>query len=106
MTLTTASRLSTKRNVICTIAVLTAACGSATRAAELNYVHFSTVFSHFSSIDCFEPTNEVVASSYYPNGLPHNFRRIAADGSQSQYTTVAGLIDEIKVATARSPKFG
>jgi hypothetical protein len=97
--------LSTAR-LLSIFAALAAAQPLPARAAELNFTQLSTPFSNFISVDYFEPTNGVVAASYYPTGIPHNFRRIAADGTQSQHTSVAGLSDEVKVATARSPEMG
>src|SRR5262245_32354042 len=79
---------------------------SMARAAELSFVAVSTQFSNFDSLDYFEPSNVIVGASYYPTGQPHNFRKIAADGQQTQYTTISGKSDEVKVATARSPAFG
>lgn len=75
-------------------------------AAELTFQQISTNFSTFDSIDYFEPTHRIVTAAYYPNGNPYNLIRIAPDGSQSQYTSIAGLTSEIKVATARSPQLG
>ena len=75
-------------------------------AYELTYVPISTPFPIIVSLDYFEPTNSMVAASYYPNGSHTISAKLAADGTQSQYTNVSNLTDEIKVATARSPAFG
>jgi hypothetical protein len=48
----------------------------------------------------------LVAAAYYSNGTPHNFRKIAPDGTQTQYTSISGKLDEVKVVTARSPALG
>jgi hypothetical protein len=42
----------------------------------------------------------------YADGLPLNFERVEASGMHQPFSSVKGLTDEIKIATARSKKFG
>ena len=37
----------------------------------------------------------------YISGQPHNFELVAQDGSRTQFSNVAGLTDEVYIATAR-----
>ena len=48
-----------------------------------------------------QPTNKVLSSTFYPSGQPHNFELIAADGSHTAFTNVAGISGELRLATAR-----
>ncbi|HEX9986266.1 MAG TPA: discoidin domain-containing protein [Thermoanaerobaculia bacterium] len=62
----------------------------------------STTFNSPIGIDHHAPTNKVVISANYSNsGQPHNFELLAADGSHAKFSSVAGLTDELKIATAR-----
>src|SRR4029078_6960642 len=101
------SRRTLRPAAICIWAVIVEAISSSpASAAELSFVQISTAFSNFDSLDYFEPTNGLVAAAYYPNGTPHNFRKIAPDGTQTQYASINGKLDEVKVVTARSPALG
>ena len=48
-----------------------------------------------------QPTNKVLSSTFSPSGQPHNFELIAADGSQTGFTNVAGISGELRIAIAR-----
>ncbi|HEX6651003.1 MAG TPA: hypothetical protein VF075_15735, partial [Pyrinomonadaceae bacterium] len=48
-----------------------------------------------------QPTNKVLSSTFSPSGQPHNFELIAADGSRTGFTNVAGISGELRIATAR-----
>lgn len=48
-----------------------------------------------------QPTNKLLSTTFSPTGQPHNFELIAADGSQTAFTNVAGLSGELRIATAR-----
>ena len=52
-------------------------------------------------IDYHQPTNKVVFSVDYPTGVPSNFALIDADGTRTNFSSVSGLTDELKIATAR-----
>jgi hypothetical protein len=75
-------------------------------AAAIKFTAISTAFPTPIGIDHYEPTNEVVMSVNYPSGLPHNFRKVAADGTQATFSSVSGFTDEVKIATVRSGNVG
>jgi hypothetical protein len=64
-------------------------------------IPISTGFNNPVGIDYHQPTNKVVMSVNYINGQPHNFELVAQDGSRTQFSNVAGLTDEVYIATAR-----
>jgi CheY-like chemotaxis protein len=68
----------------------------------ITLVHISTEFNQPVGIDFHEPSATVVMSVHYSSGSPYNFERVEADGTHVQFSTVAGLTDEVKIATARS----
>jgi PKD repeat protein len=53
-------------------------------------------------VEYYEPTNEILLSVHYSSGLPFNFELVAADGSQSQFSNISGLTDEVYIATVRT----
>jgi len=59
------------------------------------------VFNSPIGIDFHEPSGELLMSVFYPTGSPHNFDLVAANGSPTQFGPVAGLTEEVKVATVR-----
>ena len=71
-------------------------------SAVITLTPISTPFNSAVGIDYHEPTNSVVMSVNYPNGSPYNFERVQADGTHTQFSTISGLTDEVKIATARS----
>ena len=64
-------------------------------------IPISTGFNSPIGIDYHQPTNKVVMSVNYISGQPHNFELVAQDGSRTQFSNVAGLTDEVYIATAR-----
>ena len=64
-------------------------------------IPISTGFNNPVGVDYHQPTNKVVMSVNYSNGLPHNFELVAQDGSRTQFSNVSGLTDEVYIATAR-----
>lgn len=62
----------------------------------------STTFNKPIGIDYHEPTNSVVMSVNHSGGMPLNFERVESDGSHEAFSTVSGLTNEVKIATARS----
>jgi hypothetical protein len=75
-------------------------------AASITLTSISTLFSSPIGIDYHEPTNSVVISANYPTGNPHTLERINQNGSHTGFSALAGVEDEIKVATARSGNVG
>ena len=68
----------------------------------LTLVGISTVFNSPVGIDVHEPTNTVVMSVHYPSGNPSTLERVGADGTHTEFSTLAGLTEEVKIATART----
>lgn len=76
-------------------------------AIPINFTAISTPFNRPIGIDYYEPTNSVVLSANYSNGLPSNFEIIKQDGTRTQFSTISGLTNEVKIATAKNgSKFG
>jgi len=72
-------------------------------AVPITLTQISTGFNSPIGIDYYEPTNEVVVSvNYSAGGVPHNFDLIHNDGTHTQFSSVAGLTNEVKIATVRS----
>lgn len=71
-------------------------------AQPVKLTALTTTFSKPIGIDYHEPTNSVVLSANYPTGNPFTLERIDKDGMHSQFSALAGLSDEVKIATARS----
>lgn len=57
-------------------------------------------------IDYFEPTGQVVMSSFYPTGNPHNLELHSGGASGTQFSALGNIADEIKIATVRSADRG
>jgi len=69
---------------------------------QITLTPITTGFNNPIGIDHHEPTNKVVMSVNYSGGSPYNFELVAADGTRTQFSTVNGLTDEVKIATVRS----
>ncbi|MBI4879446.1 MAG: hypothetical protein HY812_07260 [Planctomycetes bacterium] len=69
---------------------------------NINLVQLSTSFDNPIGIDYHEPTNSLILSTNYSNGLPINLERIEFDGSHFQFSALSGLTEELKIATVRS----
>lgn len=58
-------------------------------------------------IDYHPLTNQVVMSVYYASGgNPYNFELVASDGTRTQFSTISGLGDEVKIATVKDTSGG
>ena len=69
----------------------------------IKLVGISTPFNTPIGIDFHENTTSLVLSvNYGTGGVPQNFERILLDGMHAQFSTYAGLTDEVKIATARA----
>jgi len=62
----------------------------------------STNFNNPIGIDYHPLSNKVLVSVNYPSGTPDNFELVASDGTRTQFSSVSGLTDEVKIATVRS----
>lgn len=71
-------------------------------ALELTLTQVAINFDLYISLDYFEPTNNVIASAFYPTGNPWNFELLKPDGTRTQHSAITGLSDEINIASARS----
>ena len=70
--------------------------------AAIKLIPISTNFTNPVGIDYHEPTNSVVLSVNYSTGSPVGFERIEFDGKHYPFSTLSGLTEEVKIATARS----
>src|SRR5262245_24398942 len=82
--------------------VATLAVTGSSLAQEINLQQLSTTFNTPIGADYHEPTDSLILSVNYSNGLPHNLERILFDGSHVQFSSLAGLTEELKIATVRS----
>jgi hypothetical protein len=60
------------------------------------------VFNSPIGIDFHEPSGQLLMSVNYPTGSPHNFDLVASSGTPTQFGAVAGLTEEVKIATVRA----
>jgi hypothetical protein len=71
----------------------------------LTLVAISTPFNTPIGIDYHEPSNTVILSvNYGTGGTPINFARIQADGAELPFSNYSGMVEEVKIATARGGK--
>jgi hypothetical protein len=68
---------------------------------DITLVPISTTFNSPIGIDYHQPSNSVVMSVNYSNGIPYNFEFVHQDGSHSPFSTTSGLTNEVKIAIAR-----
>jgi hypothetical protein len=71
-------------------------------APPLLFVGISTTFNYPIGIDFHEYSATVIMSVNYPAGSPSALEQVAADGTHSSFSTISGLSDEVKIATARA----
>ena len=71
-------------------------------APPLTFTAITTTFNGPIGIDFHESTGSVVLSVNYPSGDPQAFERVETDGSHVAFSSVTGLTNEVKIATARS----
>ena len=72
----------------------------------INLIAISTEFNAPVGIDYHETSDTVIMSVNYSGGLPYNFERVLDDGSHVQFSTFAGLTNEVKIATSRTENPG
>src|SRR5215207_4514327 len=58
-------------------------------------------FKDYSGLDYHHSSRKLLLSANTPGGQPHNFEAVAADGSKSAFSNVAGLSGELLIATSR-----
>jgi len=71
-------------------------------AVAINLTVLSGGFSNSIGIDYHEPDASLAVSVNYPTGAPYNFELIDATGAHSQFSSISGFTDEVKIASARS----
>ncbi len=76
------------------------------QSEEVTLTEITTGFNEPVGIDHHAPTNQVVISVNYPTGMPHNFELVSRDGQRERFSSVSGLRDEVKIATARDRRGG
>lgn len=102
------SRLSVRpaRAALAALAAVLLLAARPAAGAELSYRAISMNWPQIIALDYHEPSNEIVASVYYPNGAPYSFARVRRDAAISQWSTVSNISSEVMIATARSPEAG
>jgi hypothetical protein len=70
--------------------------------ASVTLTAITTGFNNPVGIDYHEPTDQVVMSVNFPNGMPNNFELVARDGTRTPFSSVSGFTEEVKIATVRS----
>lgn len=58
-------------------------------------------FKDYAGLDYHHSSRKLLLAANTPSGQPNNFETIAADGSKSPFSNVAGLSGELLIATAR-----
>ncbi len=76
-------------------AALTPPTPAAAAATPITLSPIATGFTHPIGLDYCQPSNKLAMSVNWPGGLPYNFVLMADDGSQSQFSTISGLTDEV-----------
>jgi hypothetical protein len=74
--------------------------------AQVTLTPVAIGFNNPISVDYFAPTNEVILSTNYPNGSPYNFELVSSTGVRTQFTSIAGLTDEVYIAAVRTAHAG
>lgn len=66
----------------------------------------STSVVHPVGMDYHAPSNSLVLSANYPGGQPNNFALLGTNGVLQSWTTVHGLVEEVKLATVKTTANG
>jgi uncharacterized repeat protein (TIGR01451 family) len=83
------------------VALLTSAQNAA--AQQITLSPFSTPFNNPIGIDHHEPSDALILSVNYPNGVPNNLDIInETNGAHTQFSSLSGLTEELKIATVRT----
>ncbi len=77
-----------------------------TTIGAIKLIAISTDFTSPIGIDFHESGFDVVTSVYYSSGVPYALELVAADGTHAQFSSLAGVTDEVKIATVRSGGMG
>nr|ART36397.1 C664 [uncultured bacterium] len=58
-------------------------------------------FKDYAGLDYHHSSRKLLLAANTPGGEPHNFETVAADGTRSPFSNVAGLSGELLIATSR-----
>ena len=61
----------------------------------------TTEFKDYAGLDYHASSRKLLLSANTPGGLPNNFEAVAADGSRTSFSNVAGLNGDLLIATSR-----
>jgi RHS repeat-associated protein len=73
----------------------------APQSGGISLTTLATSFSNAVGIDYYAPANQLAVSVNYPTGQPRNLELIAADGTHTAFSNLAGLGSKLKLAAAR-----
>lgn len=83
------------------ILCLTCLCSTPLLSQQITFTTIATAFNNPIGIDYHSPSNTLIMSVNYSGGLPNNLERVQADGSHVPFSSLAGLTDELKIATVK-----
>jgi hypothetical protein len=66
-----------------------------------NFELLTTPFNNPIAAAYHAPSRNLIVTAYYSSGLPHSFRKVDEIGVQSQFSTMSGLGDELKLTVVR-----
>lgn len=72
----------------------------------ISLIKISSGFNNIIGMDYAPVQDKILVSVNWGGGQPNNFDLVDHDGNHSQYTNVAGLGDEVYIATARDTQGG
>ncbi len=91
------------RLMIRNLAMGVALWATAGTVAAITLTPFASTFQTPIGIDWYEPTGQLIMSVNYPSGTPNNLDLVSVgSGAHTNYSTLAGLTNELKVATVRA----
>jgi len=96
-------RATTKAIHAASALLLSCALAAPASAVDVTLGTSNVGFSTPIGIDWYEPTSKLILSVNYPLGTPNNLDLIdPTTGTSAQFSTLAGLTNELKIATVRS----
>jgi uncharacterized repeat protein (TIGR01451 family) len=92
------------KKIVYVLIMLAALLTVVAQAAQITLTEFSTTFNNPIGIDYHEPNGgNLILSANYPNGQPTNLNLIQIpSGAVANFSNLAGLTDELKIATVRN----
>ena len=96
-------RATTKAIHAASALLLTCAMAAPAAAVDVTLGPSNVGFNSPIGIDWHEPTSKLILSANYPTGLPNNLDLVdPTTGTHTQFSALAGLTNELKIATVRS----